>query len=79
MTQLDRERIATLAGHPGWQGLLKLLDEADDVLLAQLENAPADKENEILYLWRASRRFKKLVQDYPENLADELGALYPRM
>jgi len=77
MTQHELERIASLATHPGWHAILKLVDEADQILLDRLETAPADKETEILNLWRASRRFKKLVQNQPESLSAELEAILP--
>jgi hypothetical protein len=73
MTQIELERLASLANHPGYRALLKLLDEADETLLAALETAGKEKETELLNLWRASRRFKKLIDGRPEALLDELG------
>jgi hypothetical protein len=72
MTQHELERVATLANHPGFHALLKLLDEADNILLDQLESAGKDKEAELLSLWRGSRRFKRLIEDRPEALLDAL-------
>lgn len=73
MTRIDQERIASLANHPGFKALLKLLDEADEILLIKLESASGDKETELLNLWRASRRFKKLIEHQPDQLYAELG------
>ena len=67
------ERIATLASHPGYHALLKLIDEADTELLDRLENADAEKTVEILPLWKASRRVRRLLANRPESLAEELG------
>ncbi len=72
MTQHDLERVASLANHPGFHALLKILDEADTALLEKLESAPENKESEYLNLWRASRRFKRLIEGRPEQLLEEL-------
>ena len=76
MTQLELERLASLASHPGYQALLKILDEADDILLAELETTGGPKETELLNLWRASRRFRKLIAGRPEALLEELGHMF---
>ena len=68
MTRLDNERLGSLANHPGFKALLKLLDEADELLLQKLENPDSLRESENLNLWRASRRFKRLIEFIPENL-----------
>ncbi len=73
MTTLELERIATLANHPGFAALLKLLDEADELLLSKLETATKEKEAEILPLWRASRRIRKQFEGRPEALLETLG------
>lgn len=73
MTKLELERVASLANHPGFKALLKLLDEADAELLVKLETAAGDTEQSLLNLWRGSRRFKKLIQNTPNDLMEELG------
>lgn len=74
MIRHELEAIATLAGHPGFKALMKLLDEADTELINRLESSPADKTEEILPLWRASRRIRRLLTDRPDTLLQELGA-----
>ena len=76
MTRIDKERISLLNNHPGFTALLKMLDEADEILLEKLETAPKEKENDILPLWRASRRFKKLIKDSPAEFYEELGGTF---
>ena len=73
MTRHDLERIATLANHPGFHALLKLIDEEDEILLSRLEVTPNKDETAILNLWRASRRFKKLIENRPQDLHEQLG------
>ena len=73
MTKLDMERIATLASHPGYHALLKLIDEADVSLLDRLETADPQLTTDILPLWKASRRIRRLLANRPEALAEELG------
>lgn len=73
MTQYEIQAVASLAGHPGFKGLLKLIDEADDLLLSQLQKAPADKEIHILNLWRASRRIRTLLDGKPEEFLEVIG------
>lgn len=73
MTPHELERISTLANHPGFKALLTLLDEADELLLQKLEASPNKDETAILNLWRASRRFKKLIENRPQELYEELG------
>lgn len=73
MTRHELERVASLASHPGFHALLKLLDEADEVLLRKLEQSPCPNEIDHLNLWRASRRFKRIIEHRPEELYNELG------
>jgi hypothetical protein len=73
MTRHELERIATLANHPGFKALLTLLDEEDAVLLERLESTPNKDETALLNLWRASRRFKKLIENRPQDLHEQLG------
>tara|TARA_R110000868_G_scaffold56231_1_gene174220 strand:- start:240 stop:485 length:246 start_codon:yes stop_codon:yes gene_type:complete len=71
MTDLEKERVASLANHPGFKALLKLLDEADEILLQKLETSHGAEETAQLSLWRGSRRFKRIVEFIPENLAGD--------
>jgi len=73
MTQIELERIASLANHPGFLALLKVLDEADSLLLDKLYSANKKEEQElVLNLWKASRRFRKLIEGRPEELYNNL-------
>lgn len=73
MTQSEMERVASLAGHPGFKSLMKLLDEADAGLLTKLEKVGEVDEAATLNLWRASRRLKSLIENVPAQLIDQLG------
>lgn len=73
MTRLDKERIASLANHPGFIALLGMLDEADSILLEKLEIAPKEKEEEILSLWRGSRRFHRMIKSAPQDFFDTIS------
>jgi len=75
MTHSELERVASLAGHPGFAALLKVLDEADGILLDKLEGADSVKEKEILSLWRASRRIRKILAGRPEQILEEIGGI----
>lgn len=75
LTKTEREYVGSLVGHPGYAGLLKLIDIADAELLERLENAPPEKEDQLLSLWRASRRIRKILTQEPEALAVELGPI----
>jgi hypothetical protein len=71
MTDLEKERVASLANHPGFLALLKLIDEADEILLRKLETSFGDEETAQLSLWRGSRRFKRIIEFIPGNLAGD--------
>lgn len=71
MTELEKERVASLANHPGFAALLKLIDEADEILLRKLETSMGDEEAAQLSLWRGSRRFRRIIEFVPENLAGD--------
>lgn len=74
MTKLDMERIATLAHHPGYLALLKLLDENDCLLLEKLEKEDnPERSGFLLGRWRANRSFRRLITGQPEALYEELG------
>lgn len=73
MTKFELERVASLANHPGFKALLTLLDEADALLLERLEKPDPKLDTENLNLWRASRRFKRLIEYQPQNLLHEFG------
>ena len=73
MTRLETEHLASLSHHPGFHALLKLLDESDSILLEKLEKSSGVEEAAQLSLWRASRRFRKLIENEPMRLYQELG------
>lgn len=75
MTRYEMERIATLAHNQAYKALLKMLDESDNLLLEKIETASGDKERELLDLWKASRRFKKLIAGTPEAFYAEVGGI----
>ena len=79
MTPADKERIGYLVGNPGYTALLSALDEIDTHLLLKLETATGPEEIAQLSLWKASRRYRRVLETLPAELANEgtVSTLFP--